>query len=86
MISGETIAAMTSGRAASDDGLHLLSMDLHKGVNRLQSEISTEEVDGTKAYGINQTDRSLLAAFMRGDGVDASPTALMCQSGGAGHH
>jgi hypothetical protein len=66
MISGETIAAMTSGRPASGDDVHLLIMDLHKEVNRLQSEISTEEVDGAKAYGITQTDPSLLAAFMRG--------------------
>jgi len=66
MISGETIAAMTSGRPVSGDGLHLLIMDLHKEINRLQGEISTEEVDGAKAYGLTETDRFLLAAFMRG--------------------
>src|SRR5271165_4250796 len=66
MIRGETIAAMTSGRPVSGDGLHLLIMDLHKEINRLQGEISTEEVDGAKAYGLTETDRFLLAAFMRG--------------------
>ena len=66
MIGSETIAAMTSGRPVSGDGLHLLIMDLHKEINRLQSEISSEEVEGAKAYGITEADRSLFAAFMRG--------------------
>jgi hypothetical protein len=66
MMSGETIASMTSGRPASGDGLHILIMDLHRELNRLQSEISTEEIEGAKAYGIVQADRSLVAAFMKG--------------------
>ena len=66
MISSATIAAMTSGRPASGDGLHLLIMDLHKEINRLQSKISTEEVEGAKAYGVTEADRSLIAAVMRG--------------------
>ena len=66
MLSGETISAMASGRPASGDSFHLLIMDLHKEINRIQSEISTEEVEGAKAYGITQADRSLIAAFMRG--------------------
>ena len=52
IMSGETIASMTSGRPASGDGLHILIMDLHKELNRLQSEISTEEIEGAKVYGI----------------------------------
>ena len=66
MMSGETIASMTSGRPASGDGLHILIMDLNKEFNRLQSEISTEEIEGAKAYGIVQADRCLVAAFMKG--------------------
>ena len=66
MMSVETIASMTSGRPASGDGLHILIMDLHKELNRLQSEISTEEIEGAKAYGIVQADRCLVAAFMKG--------------------
>ena len=56
---------MTSGRPTSGDGLHILIMDLHKELNRLQSEISTEEIEGAKAYRIVQADRSLVAAFMK---------------------
>jgi len=66
MMSAETIASMTSGRPASGDGFHLLIMDLHKEVNRLQSQISTEVVEGAKAYGVTEADRLLIARFMTG--------------------
>jgi uncharacterized protein Yka (UPF0111/DUF47 family) len=66
MLSQETITAMTSGRPAAGDGLHLLIMDLHKELNQLQADISTEEVGGAQAYGISEADRPLIAAFMRG--------------------
>jgi hypothetical protein len=66
MISGETIASMTSGRPASGDGFHILIMDLHKEINRLQSEIATEVIEGVKAYGVIEADRSLITAFMTG--------------------
>ena len=66
MLSGETIASMTSGRPASGDGFHILIMDLHKEINRLQSEQSTEVVQGAKAYGVTEGDRSLIKAFMTG--------------------
>jgi len=57
---------MTSGRPASGDGFHLLIMDLHKELNRLLADISSEDVDGAKAYRIAETDRPLITAFMRG--------------------
>jgi uncharacterized protein Yka (UPF0111/DUF47 family) len=66
MMSGGTIADMTSGRPVSGDSVHLLIMDIHREINRLQGEISTEEIDGAKTYGLAETDRPLLAAFMRG--------------------
>jgi uncharacterized protein Yka (UPF0111/DUF47 family) len=66
MLSRETIASMTSARPSSDDGFHLLIMDLHKEINRLQSEIATEVVQGAKAYGVTQADRSVIKAFMTG--------------------
>ena len=66
MMSSETIASMTSGRPASGDGFHLLIMDLHREVNRLQSQISTEVVEGAKSYGVIEADRLLIAWFMTG--------------------
>jgi uncharacterized protein Yka (UPF0111/DUF47 family) len=66
MMTGDTITSMTSGRPASGDGVHVLVMDLHREINRLQGMISTDVVDGAKAYGITEADRSLIAAFMAG--------------------
>ena len=66
MISNSAIAEMSSGRPAPGDGFHLLIMDLHKELTRLQNEISTEGIDGAKAYAITEGDRPLIAAFMRG--------------------
>jgi uncharacterized protein Yka (UPF0111/DUF47 family) len=66
MLSGETIASMTSGRPASGDGFHILIMDLHKEISRLQGKITTEIVEGAKAYGVTEADRSLIIAFMTG--------------------
>jgi hypothetical protein len=71
MLSNSVIAEMSSGRPVSSDGFHLLIMDLHKELTRLQNEMSTEEVDGARAYAITDCDRPLIAAFMRGVGRTA---------------
>jgi uncharacterized protein Yka (UPF0111/DUF47 family) len=65
-ITGRTIAALTSGDPARGDSLHLLIMEMHKGLNRLQAEIATESIDGAQAYGLQGDDRALVAAFMKG--------------------
>ena len=66
LIDGDTIAALTSGRPSAGDGIHLLIMDLHKQINELQSSIAEEVVAGARAYGLNDGDRKLVAAFMTG--------------------
>ncbi len=66
VLSGETIASMTSGSPKAGDGFHVLVMDLHKEINRLQGVISTMNVAGAKAYGLNDADRARVAAFMAG--------------------
>jgi len=63
MLSEETSTAMTSGRPFAGDGFHLLIMDLHKELNQLQADISTEEIDGAQAYSLSEADRPLIAAF-----------------------
>jgi len=65
-ISGAAIAAMASADPSSGDSLHLLIMDIHKALNRLQAEIATENVEGALTYGLHEADRSLVAAFMKG--------------------
>jgi uncharacterized protein Yka (UPF0111/DUF47 family) len=65
-ITGATITQLASGDREGGDSIHLLIMDMHKGLNRLQAEIATETIDGALAYGLKADDRPLVAAFMKG--------------------
>jgi len=65
-VQGAQIKAMTMGQRKKGDSLHLLVMDLHKELNKLQSKISKETIDGARVYGIEDTDRPLVKAFMKG--------------------
>ncbi|MBB6254709.1 DUF47 family protein [Nitrospirillum iridis] len=66
MLDAPSIAAMTSGQPRAGDGLHVLVMDLHRDINRLQAAIANEDVAGAKAYGLDDADRAIVAAFMAG--------------------
>lgn len=66
ILSGAAIDAMVSGQRERGDSLHLLVMDMHKALNQLQQRISSEIVDGARAYDIADEDRPLIRAFMRG--------------------
>ncbi len=65
-ISGACIRALTSGQREAGDSLHLLVMDLHRELNRLQQELATESINGALVYGLGGDDRPLVAAFMAG--------------------
>jgi uncharacterized protein Yka (UPF0111/DUF47 family) len=65
-VSGETLDTMTHADRGRGDSLHLLVMDLHKELNRLQSEVAHENVAGASVYGITGTDRALVEGFMAG--------------------
>jgi uncharacterized protein Yka (UPF0111/DUF47 family) len=66
MMPGSLLQSMTSGQRKKGDSLHLLVMDLHKELNKLQSSISKETIDGARVYGIDEDDRPLIKAFMNG--------------------
>lgn len=66
---GDAIAGDSIDRialASGGEGLHALVMDLHKEINRVQREISTESITGAAVYGLAEADRPLVAAFMAG--------------------
>jgi uncharacterized protein Yka (UPF0111/DUF47 family) len=63
---GAYIDCVTSAQRERQDSLHLLVMDLHKELNRLQQKIASEIIDGACVYGIQAADRPLIAAFMSG--------------------
>jgi uncharacterized protein Yka (UPF0111/DUF47 family) len=66
LISGEVINSITSGDPATGDSLHLLVMDLHKSLNRLQGELSRESIAGALTYSLKPEDRSAVQSFMDG--------------------
>jgi len=62
----DEIHTLASGNQESGDSLHLLVMDMHRALNVLQASLASEVIDGCRAYGIRDTDRALIAAFMEG--------------------
>jgi uncharacterized protein Yka (UPF0111/DUF47 family)/phosphohistidine swiveling domain-containing protein len=66
MISGADLARLTAGRPDGGDSLHLVVMDAHRELHALQERIATESVDGAGTYGLEDRDRDLVRAFMRG--------------------
>ncbi|MBP1775491.1 MAG: hypothetical protein H6Q86_1497 [candidate division NC10 bacterium] len=65
-VSAAEIDRLTSGSRAAGDSLHLLVMDLHKELNRLQEQLASETIDGACTYAIREDDRPVIAAFMAG--------------------
>jgi uncharacterized protein Yka (UPF0111/DUF47 family) len=65
-ITGESINSLTLGTPDHGDSVHLLIMDMHRSLNRLQAEIATDNVDGALTYGLRAVERSLVVAFMKG--------------------
>lgn len=65
-ISGTAIADITRGDPGGPDSLHLLLMDMHKSLNRLQKMISTENIAGAMTYNLQEQDKHLVLAFMSG--------------------
>ena len=60
------IQRITAGEQGSRDSIHLLVMDLHRALNILQGELASEIIDGAMTYLLDDDDRELVAAFMRG--------------------
>jgi uncharacterized protein Yka (UPF0111/DUF47 family) len=65
-LTGDYIDRATSGQRNGQDSLHLLVMDLHKELNRLQQQIASESIAGADVYSVQEADRPLIAAFMAG--------------------
>lgn len=57
---------LTSGKRGDQDSFHILVMDLHKAINKLAAALSEENLDGAHIWQLDESDRPLVAAFMRG--------------------
>lgn len=65
-LSASALADLTRGDRKSGDSLHILVMDLHKQLNAMASELATESIAGAHVWQIDEGDRPLIEAFMRG--------------------
>jgi len=65
-LAADQIHGITSGDREAGDSLHLLVMDMHRALNALQGSLASETIGGCRAYGIRDTERALIAAFMDG--------------------
>ena len=65
-VSEELISAISSGDRSAGDSLHILVMDLHRELNAIQGMLSSEVIDGARAYLLEDPDRELVRAFMAG--------------------
>ncbi|HEY0182411.1 MAG TPA: DUF47 family protein [Rhodopila sp.] len=66
LLDPETTSAMMQAGHGKADSLHRLVIDLHKQLNAMQAALAEETVDGAAAYGLAESDRPLVAAFMAG--------------------
>jgi uncharacterized protein Yka (UPF0111/DUF47 family) len=65
-ISGSYLNEIAAAERDHGDSLHLVIMDAHRALNRLQASIATETIDGAAVYGLDAGDRPLVRAFMIG--------------------
>lgn len=65
-IPGKLISALTSGDRDAGDSLHLVVMDAHRAINRLQAETAVETIAGAKVHNLSPAGRPRVEAFMAG--------------------
>lgn len=65
-LSPQALNDLTHGNRHGSDSFHLLVMDLHKQLNTMAVAVATEDVDGAHVWQVEETDRPLIRAFMRG--------------------
>lgn len=65
-LDADEVKAITSARRNGRDSVHLLTMDLHKALNRLSAAAAGEVLEGARAYCVEEADRPRILAFMRG--------------------
>ena len=68
VLAAAQIDALTHGARERGDSLHITVMDLHKALNRLAAELSTDRIDGAHCWQLaaDGSDHPRIAAFMRG--------------------
>ena len=65
-LASEVIDAMTSGDRKGRDSLHLIVMDAHRAINKLQAATAVETLAGARVHGLSARGRTRVEAFMSG--------------------
>jgi hypothetical protein len=65
-LTGGYVDSVTAARREAGDSLHLLVMDLHREINRLQAGLAEEVIGGARVYGLAESDRPRVEAFAAG--------------------
>jgi hypothetical protein len=66
LLTRSTIRVLTKLSENGHDTMHQLAIDLHWELNRLQTSVTMETVDGARVYSILDRERALVRAFMKG--------------------
>jgi len=66
MVTDATINGLASLSRNGHDTVHQLIVDVQGELGGLQADVSPENVDGARAYGLTESDRALVSAFMAG--------------------
>ena len=66
LIPRNTMDMLTRAQRDKGDSAHLLVMDMHKVLNRLQHAVAGETLDGAAVYELAPEDRLVVQAFMSG--------------------
>ena len=66
MVTDATINGLASLSRNGHDTVHQLIVDLQGELGGLQADVSPENVDGARAYGLTESDRALVGVFMAG--------------------
>jgi hypothetical protein len=72
LMTSATIRVLTKLSENGHDTMHQLAIDLHWELNRLQTSVTTETIDGARVYSLLDADRALIRAFMKGVNETAS--------------
>lgn len=65
-LSDHQLGILTQGDRKVGDSLHLIVMDAHRAINRLQNETVVETIDGARVHQLSSQARRHVQAFMRG--------------------
>jgi hypothetical protein len=63
-LAGQLIDAMTAAKRKAGDSLHLLVMDAHRAINRLQAATAVESLAGARIHNLSGEGRRRTEAFM----------------------